>query len=395
MPRKRYQRGTLIKRGTRNPVWVGRFLDDEITPDGSKKRIHRAVVLGTVKDLPTKKLAQRALDQHTAEINSTLYRPKMAITLNEFIGKWEESVLIQYKPSTQASLKSHLRTHIKPAFGAAQLRDITPELAQRFVSKLTVSPKMIRNIIETFRMIWKSAQSWGYVTHEPFKTMVIPKRKQPESRIFTLEEIQKILLHAQEPDKTFYWLASETGCRPGELCGLRWEDLDLEQGFVYVRQSAWQGRIVTPKTKAGERMFAISAQLAAHMKRFKNAESGLIFTYQNGRPWKGEKVVQRKLKPLLKYLNLPHGGLKAFRHGNATLMDRFSAPVKVRQDRLGHTDPRVTLMNYTHAIGEDHRTIAAKLGHVLCPSLPEIERGSVTLNHETSYIQPLTTGSMN
>jgi hypothetical protein len=45
-------------------------------------------------------------------------------------------------------------------------------------------------------MIWKSAKNWAYVTHEPFDELVIPKRKQPESRIFSLEEIQKILLHA-------------------------------------------------------------------------------------------------------------------------------------------------------------------------------------------------------
>ena len=157
MPRKRYQKGTLFKRGKRNPVWIGRFLDDEIQPDSTKKRVHRAVVLGTVKDLPTKKLAQRVLDQHLAEINSTTYRPKLAITFNEFVEKWEQSVLPQYKPSTQAALRSHLKTHLKPFFGSVQLRDITPEVAQRFVSGLALSPKMIRNLIETLRMVWKTA----------------------------------------------------------------------------------------------------------------------------------------------------------------------------------------------------------------------------------------------
>jgi integrase len=46
---------------------------------------------------------------------------------------------------------------------------------------------------------------------------------------FTLEEVQRLLAAAGEPYKTFYWLAAETGMRAGELCGLRIEDLILEQ----------------------------------------------------------------------------------------------------------------------------------------------------------------------
>jgi hypothetical protein len=55
--------------------------------------------------------------------------------------------------------------------------------------------------------------------------------------------------------------------------------------------------------------FAISPQLLEHLRKMQG--TGLIFQYRNGRPWKGEKVVERKLKPLLKRLGIPHRGLHA------------------------------------------------------------------------------------
>jgi integrase len=66
-------------------------------------------------------------------------------------------------------------------------------------------------------------------------------------------------------------------------------------------------------------------------------------------------VVKRKLYPsaLLDSLGIPRGGLHAFRHTNSTLMDRLGVPPKVRQQRLGHSDPSLTLGVYTHVASED------------------------------------------
>ena len=63
---------------------------------------------------------------------------------------------------------------------------------------------------------------------------------------------------------------------------------------------------------------------------------------------------------------MPHGnGFHAFRHANETLMDRFSVPLKVRQDRLGHADSRMTLGIYTHVAGADAKRAASQLGAVV------------------------------
>lgn len=125
--------------------------------------------------------------------------------------------------------------------------------------------------------------------------------------------------------------------RPGEVCALHWEEIDFDRRFVTVKQSAWHGQLQTPKTDAGVRVFSISSQLCEHLRQRRG--TGLIFMYQNGRPWKGEKVVEYKLKPLLRQLGIEKPakrvGLYAFRHFNGSMMDQLGTPVKVRQDPSG------------------------------------------------------------
>ena len=85
-------------------------------------------------------------------------------------------------------------------------------------------------------------------------------------------------------------------------------------------------------------------------------------------------LVKRKLYPLLDSLGIERGGLHAFRHTNSTLRDRLGVPLKVRQQRLGHTDPSLTLDVYTHVASEDDVPFAEQLGAILRPNAPELEK---------------------
>jgi integrase len=174
------------------------------------------------------------------------------------------------------------------------------------------------------------------------------------------------------PQRTFYWLAAETGMRAGELCGLRVEDLVLPRGLVMVQQSAWRGQIQTPKSENSVRTFALSPQLIEHLQTFaanwRPNDAGLLFASRNGTPWDANLLVKRKLHPLLASLGIQKRGLHAFRHTNSSLMDRLSTPLKVRQQRLGHSDPRLTLNVYTHVASEDDLEPAGQIRHVESPS---------------------------
>ena len=364
LARKRYQRGTVF---LRNGNWVGRWREDEIL-DGRVRRVRRAEVLATREEIPTKRLALRLLEARLAVVNSASYRPRPTATFAQLAKRWEANVLPQFKPSTQATMRGHLRKYLVLFFGDSQLREMRAEDAQRFVSSVKASPKTVRNIVATLRLVWRSAKQWGYVAHDALEGIVLPRRGRARRRFFTLEELRRILGSAKEPERMFYRLAAETGMRSGEICGLRVDDLDLSGCVVHVGQSVWHGRVQSPKTETAYRAIAVSPNLAAHLRRFLESwrpnEKRLLFATRNGTPWDSNLLVKRKFSPLLRRLGIEHAGLHAFRHGSATLLDSLDAPMKIRQQRLGHSDVRMTFA-YTHALGEDDSRVASQLGALL------------------------------
>jgi integrase len=356
-------------------MWVGRWLEDEVHPDSSVHRRHRSEVLGTIKDYPTKRLAHRALEQRLAEVNSVTYRPKHTITFEEFVGRWKQSVLPQHKPSSQSSERTHL-TRLLTFFGGMSLSDISVEVLQRWVSQQTCAPKTVRNYIATLRILWQTAKSWGYVSQNPFDGLRLPKRGLVNKPRLTAQQGRDIIRMASEPYKTMFWIVAETGIRGGELCGLGVSDVDLEKRILKVWRSAWRGTLQTPKTNNAIRHFPISTNLVDHIRHYletawKANPDGLLFCTRTGNAFDNYNVVTWQLKPLLESVGVTETrrlGLHAFRHCNATELDRMSAPIKVRQDRLGHADSETTF-GYTHSQSEDHRRVAAELGRIFDPNL--------------------------
>jgi integrase len=93
----------------------------------------------------------------------------------------------------------------------------------------------------------------------------------------------------------------------------------------------------------------------------------LLFATRNGTPWDANLLVKRKLYPLLDSLGVERGGLHAFRHTNSTLMDRLGVPLKVRQQRLGHSDSSTTLDTYTRVDSADDVRFTEQLDGILRP----------------------------
>ena len=326
MARRRYQKGSLLPKNglPKNGLWVGRWREDVIQPDGTITRPYKWEVLGTLQDCPTRKLAQRELDARLSTINSRQYRARPTATFAEFAKRWDATVLTQHKRSTQHSTRSELRKWLLPPLGKVALKDVDGQRLQAFVSNCQCSAKTIRNLVATPRMMWNSARVWGYVAHNPFDGLVLPKRGLVNTFALSLEEIRRIVESASEPYKTFYAILAETGIRGGEICGLRVADLDLERNVIYVKQSVWQGQIQTVKPCKGNRRFPISSELAEHLREFLKGwrpnDAGLLFATRNGTPWDHGLVRKRRLHPLLKKLGIPQCGFHAFRHGNATLL---------------------------------------------------------------------------
>jgi hypothetical protein len=88
---------------------VGRWRIDVVLPDGSKRRIRCARVIGTLKEYPTQRLARRRLEALLAEVNASDYRPGRIATLAEFVERWRRDVLSQHKDATAKAAESGRR----------------------------------------------------------------------------------------------------------------------------------------------------------------------------------------------------------------------------------------------------------------------------------------------
>jgi len=158
------------------------------------------------------------------------------------------------------------------------------------------------------------------------------------------------------------------------LYGLKVDDidLDLQRGLLVMRQSAWGGKLGDPKTANSVRIVDLSSACVEDLRRiFKSwrlNDPRLLFATRNGTLWYPNMQRKRRFRSLLKALNIriPKGnGFHAFRQANAALMDSFDVLMKVRQERLGHSDPSITLGIYTHVVGEDSRAAAYQLGRIV------------------------------
>ena len=113
--------------------------------------------------------------------------------------------------------------------------------------------------------------------------------------------------------------------------------------------------------------------LVSFLKTWKPNALRLLFANQIVRPMSANKVVQRKLWPILHALKIPRCGLHAFRHTHSSLLVEGGAPVSVAQAQLRHADPRITLGIYSHVIGNSQRDAVEKLAGILRPNAPRLK----------------------
>jgi hypothetical protein len=134
MARRRFQQGSLFLRGKRERVWVARWWEDVIRPDGTPGRIRKAEVIGSLADLPTKRLARQVLTERLGRLNNGRQRPQSSLTLEQFVREhWESVMLPTFKYATRTHYQYMLKVHILPAFGNTRLREFSRQGIQSFL----------------------------------------------------------------------------------------------------------------------------------------------------------------------------------------------------------------------------------------------------------------------
>jgi len=355
LARRRYQKGQILFSKSRK-LWLGRYREDTIRPDGSVIRARPQIVLGTMKELPTQRLAARKLDEILSRINDCAYQPTRIATVAEFAARWREEVLAKRKPSTVRSANSHLDSHILPQLGKLRLDQVGPENQQVFVNQLAgASRKTVLNILSTLSSMLATAKNWGYSSGEiALRKLVLPERNVHVPAHFTRSRVESILSLANEPWRTFFIVLALTGLRAGEALGLQWPDIDFHHKCIHVRRSAWYGKAQSTKSKASAAPVTLPDALANILRKYHsiwtaNAE-GWLFATRNNRPPSSNNVVEYRLWPILDALDIPRCGLHAFRHSVASFIVDAGYSPEVAKQQLRHTDARTTL-NYIHLRG--------------------------------------------
>lgn len=175
-----------------------------------------------------------------------------------------------------------------------------------------------------------------------------------------------------------------TGLRPGEVLGLSTEDLDFGTKQIFVRRSAWYSQLLAPKSKRSVGVVPMPAlleeTLRSHLLRWSPNPKRLLFCNRRGNPYSENKVVQKRLWPILDELKIPRCGMHAFRHAHATLSLASGASPKTVQEQLRHADPMTTMRMYVHVVGGDQRRAAEKVAEILRPNAAKSEAKSQFLN---------------
>jgi len=300
---------------------------------------------------------------------------RQPITMKEFAAKWDEDyVTVQIrlgrmKESSAESCRSRSRLHIVPFFGQMRLDEITLPHVREFMKALLakeLSPKTVLNAMVVLKEMFKHAVQWGYLDVNPAQYAERPRSEDQEMQILTPPEIRRLLDAADEPVRTLLLCAVLTGMRRGELLGLRWEDIDLEDHRIFVRRALWRGKFVTPKSRRSRRTIDLAPTLRAALAKVPSRfQAGLVFCSPDGEPINPDTFAQRDWARALRRAELRRIRFHDLRHTYASLLIAQGAHPKYIQTQLGHASIQTTLDRYGHLMPDVHAAEARKLDRLV------------------------------
>ena len=295
------------------------------------------------------------------------------MTVGEWLDKWLETRTDPHsdrplRPSTAACYRSHIDTGWKPQIGNVRLRDLTAsriEQVHRDLRRKGLTEATVHRYYATLRKAINDAYRKGYIPRNPLDRVQLGKVKAANLDVWTLQEWQKFA-EATKDDRLapLYRLAVDAGMRRGELCGLRWSDVDLDAGTITVSHALVQigSQVVPskPKTDAGtDRTVHLTQGTITALKSWKANQArerlsagdswtdlGLVFTDGLGNPLQPKSLSQRFVRTAAK-AGLRPIRLHDLRHLSASIGYAAGEDEWQISRRLGHSDPSFTKRVYT------------------------------------------------
>ncbi|NUL07676.1 site-specific integrase [Streptomyces lunaelactis] len=382
--------------------WHGRVtvgIRDDGTPDRRHvERKTRAEVTAAVRELEKQRDAK------------TVRKPGKAWTVKTWLTHWIENVApLAVNDNTMVGYRVAVRKHLIPGLGAHRLDRLKPEHIEVFYANMQANgskPGTAHQVHRTFRTALNEAVRRGHLGKNPVQLAKAPKTGEYEVEPYSVQEVQRLLKAAERHRNSARWaVALALGLRQGEVLGLKWEDVDLEGGFLVVRRSRHRpqyahgcvdpcGRkaaghcpqrrrtnpeLATTKSRAGRRAVGLPAQLVdllrAHLKAQEGEraaagkhweENQLVFPDEYGRS-PSHRRDWAEWKALLTEANVRDGRLHDARHTAATVLLILGVPERAVMGLMGWSTTAMAA-RYQHMVDAVRADVAKQVDGLIWQS---------------------------
>lgn len=304
------------------------------------------------------------------------------MTVKDFYPQYKEHKEKTCKISTVSAYGLLYRNHIRPLLGDYQLQDIGNKEAEMLKSRCEaagLSRKSIADVIIVLKNILRIAQYLEVADTKKISVLwgTENNERHPRVEAYNKEQVKK-LVEKLENEPSFrnlgLLLTIYSGMRIGEVCGLQWRNVDLDEKIIKVRQTIQrvylednegnmrtEVHISTPKTSSSQRDIPIVPKLYKLMKDYSRICKPDYFVCSGSANPIEPRTYRNYYNEILRELNLPKLKFHGLRHTFATQMLSARADVKTLSSILGHSNISTTLDIYVHPSTDDKRTAMARL----------------------------------
>ncbi len=368
--------GTVYPRKNKDGKIIG-YRGSYFAPDGKRRYV----------SAKKKGEAEKALRRAMADADRGLVFEAGTLTVGKYLeDKWLPDIKDTVRRKTFVQYESVVRCHLAPALGRLKLVSLTPAHVRALYRKKLgsgLAPRTVQYIHTTLHKALKQAVMDGLIPRNVTEAVKAPQVRREEMQPLSPEQV-KTLFETARGDRleALYVLAVHTGLRQGELLGLKWDDVDLDDGTLQVRRALTTAKggpvLAAPKTKGSRRSVkptqgaieALRSHLERQLREVDGAgslwqENGLIFASESGAPLDRRTVTSHRFKPLLKRAGLPPIRFHDLRHTCATLLLTRNVNPKIISEMLGHATIAITLDIYSHVLPNMRDQAAAAMEDAL------------------------------
>ena len=291
--------------------------------------------------------------------------------------EWLEEKKISVKQSTYYKYLASINKYILPEFCKLNLEDLLKYNFNSFISKLiekNYSSKNIKNILYILKAILHYIEDNYDVKFKLFNLSLPPDRKK-NLEILTNKEKNKLENYCIEKNtlkSIGILICLNTGLRIGEICALKWENIDLNKQALHITstmQRIYNSKdkktaviIDTPKTKTSMRDVPISSKLYNILNQIKKQYKGEDYFLTGSKDIFIEpRSYQNTFKTILKDNKIKHYNFHILRHTFATNCVEIGMDIKSLSTILGHANVNITLNQYVHSSFKTQKKYLEKL----------------------------------